>query len=199
MSENFKKAVSFLDKKDYENAREYFLKSYEKGIKKSAYYLRKIRHEEGSYKRLNKNLSFEKIKSNLGFEVEIPTHFEKLSTIDDKCFDIITVEKEENFEFFNIKTTGFLIEIPKDCVDLVSINSIIKNMTNIDEIRNYENKNIKGKLIISRSNQGVINYTLMTNGCNGIYEFKIEVDEFLADEYKDIIRYIFNSFYIIEK
>lgn len=198
MSENYKKAISFLDNNNYKESKKYFLKAYEDGVKKSIYYLRKIRNEENKHKSFLQNLTYEDIKSKLGYGVKIPSHFKNLSTIDDKCFDTITIEKEEDFEFFNIKTTGFLIEIPKGCIDLVSVNSIIKNMTNLEEVRNYQNENINGKIIIKRSNQGVINYTLITTGCNGIYEFKIDVDEFLIDEYKEMIKYIFNSFYIVK-
>ena len=61
----------------------------------------------------------------------------------------------------------------------------------IEDIKN-------GKIIVSKSIQGTINYTLITSGNKGIYEFKIDVDEFLVDKYRDVIDSIFDSFYIIE-
>lgn len=198
MSNNYEKAIDFLENGESTEAKEYFLKSYEEGFKKSLYYLRKIRKEEQECEKVVKNLTYDKIKSKLGYGVEIPTHFEKLNTIDDKCFDTITIEKDEDFGFYNIKTHGFLIEIPDGCIDLVSIDSVIKNMSNIDEVRNYKNEKISGKIIVSKSIQGTINYTLITSGNKGIYEFKIDVDEFLVDEYRGVIDYIFDSFYISE-
>lgn len=194
MSNNYEKAIDLLENDEATEAKKYFLKAYEEGFKKSLYYLRKIRKEEHECKKLVKNLTYDKIKSKLGYLVEIPTHFIKLNTIDDKCFDTITMEKYEDFDFYNIKTHGFLIEIPDGCIDLVSVDSVIKNMANIDEIRNYKN----GKIVVSKSIQGTINYTLITSGNKGIYEFKIDVDEFLVDEYRDVIDSIFDSFYIIE-
>lgn len=194
MSNNYEKAIDLLENDESTEAKKYFFKAYEEGFKKSLYYLRKIRKEEHECKKLVKNLTYDKIKSKLGYVVEIPTHFTKLNTIDDKCFDTITMEKDEDFDFYNIKTHGFLIEIPDGCIDLVSVDSVIKNMSNIDEIRNYKN----GKIIVSKSIQGTINYTLITSGNKGIYEFKIDVDEFLVDEYRDVIDSIFDSFYIIE-
>lgn len=194
LSNNYEKAIDLFENDESKEAKKYFLKAYEEGFKKSLYYLRKIRKEEHECKKLVKNLTYDKIKSKLGYVVEIPTHFIKLNTIDDKCFDTITMEKDEDFDFYNIKTHGFLIEIPDGCIDLVSVDSVIKNMSNIDEIRNYKN----GKIIVSKSIQGTINYTLITSGNKGIYEFKIDVDEFLVDEYRDIIESIFDSFYIIE-
>lgn len=198
MSNNYEKAIDFLENDESTEAKKHFLKAYEEGFKKSLYYLRKIRKEEHEYKKLVKNLTYDKIKSKLGYVVEIPTHFTKLNTIDDKCFDTITMEKNEDFDFYNIKTHGFLIEIPDGCIDLVSVDSVIKNMSNIDEVRNYKNEKINGKIIVSKSIQGTINYTLITSGNKGIYEFKIDVDEFLVDEYRDVIDSIFDSFYIIE-
>ncbi|WGX74537.1 hypothetical protein QJS64_09965 [Paraclostridium bifermentans] len=198
MSNNYEKAIDFLENDESTDAKKYFLKAYEEGFKKSLYYLRKIRKEEHECKKLVKNLTYDKIKSKLGYVVEIPTHFTKLNTIDDKCFDTITMEKDEDFDFYNIKTHGFLIEIPDGCIDLVSVDSVIKNMSNIDEVRNYKNEKISGKIIVSKSIQGTINYTLITSVNKGIYEFKIDVDEFLVDEYRDVIDSIFDSFYISE-
>ena len=198
MSNNYEKAIEFLENSEPIEAKKYFLKSYEEGFKKSLYYLRKIRNEEDGCEKMVKNLTYEKIKSKLGYIVKIPSNFKKLNTIDDKYFDTITVEKDDDFDFYNIKTHGFLIEIPDGCVDLVSVDSVVKNMSNIDEVRNYKNEKISGKIVVSKSIEGTINYTLITSGTKGIYEFKIDVDEFLANGYKDVIDYIFNSFYIYE-
>jgi hypothetical protein len=198
LTNNYEKAIDFLESNNIEEAKLYFLKAYEEGFKKSLYYLRKIRKEEHDNKKLTDNFNYKNIESKLGYGVDIPSHFIQLNTIDDKCFDTITMEKDENFNFYNIKTHGFLIEIPDGCVELVSIESVIKNMANIDKVLDYKNKYISGKIIISKSVQGTINYTLITAGKLGIYEFKIDVDEFLVDVYKDVIDKIFDSFYIIE-
>ena len=38
----------------------------------------------------------------------------------------------------------------------------------------------------------------MTIGKKGIYEFKISIDQFLDESYREVKDYIFNSFKIIE-
>ena len=68
---------------------------------------------------------------------------------------------------------------------------------NIDEIIEYENEKISGKIVKTRALDGIISYTLMTVGKNGIYEFKINVDEFLEEQYKNVIDKMFNSFNIL--
>ncbi len=197
MSINYEKAVELLENKEIEKSKQYFLKAYEEGFKKSSYYLRKIRNEQNNFIKNTNDFKYDIIKSNLGYEVEIPNHFKKIDTINDKCFDTITLEKDENFELYNIKTQGFLIDIPSECVDLISIDSIINHIFNIDEIIEYENEKISGKIVKTRALDGIISYTLMTVGKNGIYEFKINVDEFLEKQYKNVIDKIFNSFNIL--
>lgn len=198
MTTNYEKAIDLLENNNIEEAKKYFLKAYEEGFKKSLYYLRKIRKEEYNNKKLINEFKYKRVKSRLGYTVDIPSHFIILNTIDDRCFDTITIEKDEDFNFYNIKTHGFFIEIPNGCIDLVSIESVIKNMSNIDKVIDYKNDKVNGKIIISKSIQGTINYTLITSGKLGIYEFKIDVDEFLEDGYKDVIDKIFASFYINE-
>lgn len=198
LSTNYEKAIDLLENNNIEEAKTYFLKAYEEGFKKSLYYLRKIRKEEYNNKKLINEFKYKRVKSRLGYTVDIPSHFIQLNTIDDRCFDTITIEKDEDFNFYNIKTHGFFIEIPNGCIDLVSIESVIKNMSNIDKVIDYKNDKVNGKIIISKSIQGTINYNLITSGKLGIYEFKIDVDEFLEAEYKDVIDKIFDSFYINE-
>lgn len=198
MTTNYEKAIDLLENNNIEEAKTYFLKAYEEGFKKSLYYLRKIRKEEYNNKKLINEFKYKRVKSRLGYTVHIPSHFIQLNTIDDRCFDTITIEKDEDFNFYNIKTHGFFIEIPNGCIDLVSIESVIKNMSNIDKVIDYKNDKVNGKIIISKSIQGTINYNLITSGKLGIYEFKIDVDEFLEAEYKDVIDKIFDSFYINE-
>lgn len=197
MSNNYEKAVELLKNKEIEKSKKYFLKAYEEGFKKSSYYLRKIRNEQNKYNKNTNDFKYDTIKSNLGYEVEIPSHFKKLETINDKCFDTITMEKDEDFELYNIKTQGFLIEIPNECINLISIDSIVNQILNVDEIMEYENEKTSGKIVKTKAIDGIVSYTLITVGKKGIYELKINVDEFLEKQYKNVIDKIFNSFNIL--
>jgi hypothetical protein len=197
LSVNYKKAIELLENGKIEESKQYFLKAYEEGLKKSLYYLRKIRNEQSKFIANTSDFEYETLKSNLGYEVDIPNHFKKLDTINDKCFDTITIEKNDDFELYNIKTQCFLIEIPNGCIDLISIENIISHISNIDNIIDFENEKTKGKIIKTKAVEGSISYTLLSLGKLGIYEFKIIVDEFLEPYYKNVIDKIFNSFHIL--
>lgn len=160
----------------------------------SLYYLRKIRNKQNIDNKKEKNYSCKTIQSNLGYKVDIPNSFEFLDTINDKYFDTITIEKDENFDLYNLKTQGFLLEIPKGCLELISIDSIIDNMKNVKEVMNYESTNIIGKIVKTKHIYGIVSYILITKGEKGIYQFKISVDEFLENEYINVIHKILDSF-----
>lgn len=184
---DYEKNIDFLDSKELEQ------------FKKTGYYLRKIRKEQMNYKKDTNDFKYKTIESNLGYSIDIPTHFQVIDTIEDKCFDTITIEKDEDFELYNIKTQGFLIEIPSECIELISIDSILKHMINIENIIDYKSENVIGKLIKTRATDGIINYILLTTGKYGIYELKISVDEFLKNEYKNVIDEIYSSFCITHR
>ncbi|MGL5751527.1 MAG: hypothetical protein ACRCXT_13425, partial [Paraclostridium sp.] len=138
-----------------------------------------------------------KEKSNLGYEVEIPRNWMRMSSIDDKCFDTITRDKFNDY-IYNAKTQGFLIEIPEGCIDLISIDSVISHMGNLSDIKDYKNSFCEGKLIKTEGIDGTINYTLITTGKKGIYQFNILIDQFLEKEYEEVKNHILNSFKVIE-
>ncbi len=194
MDKNYEKGVQLLENNDIEGAKKYFLNSLESGEKMSLYYLRKIRNKQNRGNKKQKNYFYKTIKSNLGYKVDIPNSFEFLDTINDKYFDTITIEKDENFDFYNLKTQGFLLEIPKGCLELISVDSIIDNMKNVKEVINYEGSNVIGKIVKTKHIYGIVNYIKIIKGKKGIYQFKISVDEFLENEYKNVIHKILNSF-----
>lgn len=194
MDKNNEKGIQLLENNDIENAKKHFLNSAESGEKKALYYLRKIRNKENIDNKREKNYSYKTIQSNLGYKVAIPDSFKFLDTINDKYFDTITIEKDDDFDLYNLKTQGFLIEIPNDCLDLISIDSIINHMQNINEVMNYESENTIGKIVKTKHIYGIVSYTLITKGYKGIYQFKMSVDEFLENEYTNVIHKILNSF-----
>lgn len=197
MSNNYEEGIELLKDENLELAKEKFIKSYEEGNKRALYYLRKIKNMQDIPNcNLNK-LQYTTEKSKLGYEVEIPTKWLKVKSIDDRCFDTITFEKYDEY-IINIKTQGFLIEIPDGCIDLISIDGVISHIANIDRIEEYRNDYCEGKIVKSEGIDGTINYTLMTVGKRGIYEFKISIDQFLDESYREVKDYIFNSFKIIE-
>lgn len=184
--DKYKKNIDFLDSTELEQ------------LKKTEYYLRKIRKEQMNFQKNVNDFKYKTLKSNLGYSIDIPIHFETIDTINDKCFGTITIEKEEDFELYNIKTQGFLIEIPNGCIELISIDSILKQLLNIESISEYKSENTEGKIVKTRAVEGVINYILLTTGKRGIYQLKLSVDEFLENNYKDVINNIFSSFCITD-
>lgn len=199
MDKNYEKGIELLENNDIENAKKYFLNSVESGEKRALYYLRKIRNKQNIDSKRKKEYSYKIIQSNLGYKVYIPDSFKFLDTINDKCFDTITIGKDDNFDLYNLKTQGFLIEIPNDCLELISIDSIINHMPNISEVMDYESENTIGKIVKTKPIYGIVSYTLITKGYKGIYQFKISVDEFLENEYVNVIYKILNSFECIDK
>ena len=197
MSNNYEEGVELLKEDNLELAKEKFIKSYEEGNKRALYYLRKIKNMQAIPKHNLDKLQYTTEKSKLGYEVEIPTKWLKAKSIDDRCFDTITFEKYDD-HIINIKTQGFLIEIPDGCIDLISIDGVISHIGNIDRVEEYKNEYCEGKIVKSEEIDGTISYTLMTIGKKGIYEFKISIDQFLDESYREVKDYIFNSFKIIE-
>lgn len=197
MSTNYELGIELLKEGNLNLSKEKFIEAYEDGNKRALYYLRKIKHTEGAYKQNLEKLQYSTQKSKLGYEVNLPDCWKKIKSIDDKCFDTITLEISDEY-IYNIRTQGFLIEIPNGCIDLISMDGLISHIGNIDKVEEYKNDFCEGKLIKSEGIDGTINYTLITIGKRGIYEFKISVDQFLDESYKDIKDYIFNSFKIVE-
>lgn len=163
-------------------------------LKETEYYLRKKRSEEPKKNLDLNNFKYQTITSDLGYKIDIPLHFEKKETVNDKCFDTIFLEKDKEYNLYNIKTQGFFIEIPGECMNLISIESILKHMTNIEETIDYENENVSGKLVKTKPSNGIKDYILITKVERGIYELKVSVDEFLKEDYEKIALNIINSF-----
>ena len=163
-------------------------------LKETEYYLRKKRSKEPKKNLDLNNLKYQSITSDLGYKIDIPLHFEKKETINDKCFDTIFFEKDKEYDLYNIKTQGFFIEIPGECMNLISIESILKHMANIEEIKEYENNNVSGKLVKTKPSNGIKDYILITKVERGIYELKISIDEFLKEDYEKVALNIINSF-----
>ncbi|EPZ59221.1 hypothetical protein H477_1975 [[Clostridium] sordellii ATCC 9714] len=77
---------------------------------------------------------------------------------------------------------------------MISIESILKHMTNIEETIDYENENVSGKLVKTKPSNGIKDYILITKVERGIYELKVSVDEFLKEDYEKVALNIINSF-----
>lgn len=199
MLDNYELGIEFFKNGKLELSKNSFIKAYEEGNKNAIYYLREIRNinDKNINTNINTDVEYYTNKSRLGYEVDIPKNWTEVESIDDKCFDTITIDKYDDY-IYNVKTQGFLIEIPKGCIELISIDGVIAHMGNLDEVKDYKNNFCKGKLIKTEEIDGTINYILLTTGNRGIYQFKISVDKFLNEKYKEIIEYIFSSIRIIE-
>lgn len=197
MINSYELGVNLLKENNIELSKEEFIKAYEYGNKRALYYLRKIKNIQSTHEKNLDEIRYTIEKSKLGYEVEIPINWNRIVSIYDKHFDTITIEEYDKY-IYNIKTQGSLIEIPEGCIDLISIEDVIANVENIENVEEYRNGFCDGKLIKSECIDGTIIYTLMTTGKRGIYEFKVFVDQFLDINYTDIRKHILNSFKIVE-
>lgn len=197
MENSYELGINLLKEGNVELSKEKFIKAYENGNKRALYYLRKIKNIQNTYENNLDEIKYTTEKSKLGYEVEIPSNWRKTESIDDKYFDTITIQSSDKY-VYDIKTQGFLIEIPNGCIELISIDEVISNIGNIECVEEYSSEFCDGKLIKSEGIDGTINYTLMTTGKRGIYEFKVIIDQFLDEKYNDVKKHIFNSFRVKE-
>lgn len=181
--------------KNLKDAKKYLMKSYKNGFKKSGEILREIRHKEKGENLKIIDIDFENRKSDLGYSIDVPKNWTELKSKNKKCFDTIAIDKFDGDVIFNIKMQVFLIEIPYNMTDCVSLDRVANNMGCIESVI-FNNGNCEGRLICSEGLDGTCNYIFIAKGKRGIYDLRIVVDKYLDSAYEDIIDHIVYSFNI---
>lgn len=182
---------------DKDKAKKYLMESYKHGFKKSGELLREIRYNEQP--KLDKKVDeeFTNKKSELGFSIDIPKAWVNLEPKNKDCFDAVAIDNFNGDVIFNIKMQVFLIEIPYNMAECVSLDSVANNMGCIESV-DFNNGNCDGKLICGEGIDGTYNYIFIAKGKRGVYDVRVIVDKHLEHIYEEVIDHIIYSFNIDE-
>lgn len=182
--------------KNIDEAKNYLMNSYKNGFKKSGALLRELRFDEKKEIAKTKNIDleeFDTVKSNLGYEIDMPKTWVRLESKNKNCFDTIAIDSFNDDVIFNIKMQVFLIEVPDNMTKCVSLGRVANNMGCIESV-DFDNGNCEGKLICGEGLDGTCNYIFMTKGKRGVYDLRVIVDKYLDPIYEDVIDHIIYSF-----
>lgn len=182
---------------DRELAKKYLMDSYKHGFKKSGLLLREMRYEDHGYLEKDVNTNFETKVSDLGYSIDMPKNWLELDSKNKRCFDTIAIDNFNGDVIFNIKMQVFLIEIPDNMSDCVSLERVANNMGCIESV-DFNNGNCSGKLICGEGLDGTCNYIFIAKGRRGVYDLRVIVDKYLEPIYEDIIDHIIYSFNITD-
>ena len=181
-----------------EISKEYLMKSYKNGYKKSGALLREMRHEENENFDKIVDTEYETIISDLGYKIDMPKNWVKLESKNKHCFDTIAIDVVDGDVIFNIKMQVFLIEIPKNMSFCVDLDRVANNMGCIESV-SFNNGNCNGKLICGEGLDGTCNYLFISKGMRGVYDVRVIVDKYLDPIYEEVIDHIIYSFDILDK
>lgn len=183
--------------KDKDKSKKYLMESYKHGFKKSGELLREIRYNEHSKLDKKVGTEFTRKKSELGFSIDIPSAWVNLEPKNKDCFDAVAIDNFNGDVIFNIKMQVFLIEIPCNMSECVSLDGVANNMGCIESV-DFNNGNCDGKLICSEGIDGTYNYIFIAKGKRGVYDVRVIVDKHLEPIYEETIDHIIYSFNIDE-
>ena len=181
-----------------ETSKEYLMKSYKNGYKKSGALLREMRHEENKNFDKIVDTEYETIISDLGYKIDMPKNWVKLESKNKHCFDTIAIDVVDGDVIFNIKMQVFLIEIPENMSFCVDLDRVANNMGCIESV-SFNNGNCNGKLICGEGLDGTCNYLFISKGMRGVYDVRVIVDKYLDPIYEEVIDHIIYSFDILDK